>query len=88
MIAPISQQGALGMQRSEIRQGVRMIILCKDGKGKIGLRIKAVNKVCVEPFIGFWLYSSLKGLAGVGPLSLNSIYGCGFSIICKNWEKL
>lgn len=44
MIAPISQQGALGMQRSEIRQGVRMIILCKDGKGKIGLRIKAVNK--------------------------------------------
>jgi len=44
MIAPISQQGMLGMQRSEIQQGVRMIILCKDGKGKIGLRIKAVNK--------------------------------------------
>jgi len=44
MVAPISQQGNLGMMRSEIRQGVRPVILCKDGKGKIGLRIKAINK--------------------------------------------
>merc|ERR1719228_320489 len=44
MVAPISQQGMLGMQRSEIKQGVRPVILCKDGKGKIGLRIKAINK--------------------------------------------
>jgi len=44
MVAPISQQGMLGMQRSEIKQGVRQVILCKDGRGKIGLRIKAVNK--------------------------------------------
>ena len=45
MVAPVSSQGMVGMQRAEVKQGIRMVILCKDGKGKLGLRIKAVNKV-------------------------------------------
>ena len=35
----------VGMQRAEVKQGVRLVVLCKDGRGKLGLRIKAVNKV-------------------------------------------
>ena len=28
----------------EVNHGVRQVVLCKDGDGKIGLRVKAVNK--------------------------------------------
>lgn len=44
MVAPVSGQGVVGMQRAEVKQGIRMVILCKDGKGKLGLRIKSVSK--------------------------------------------
>lgn len=51
MVAPVSSQGMVGMQRAEVKQGVRLVILCKDGKGKLGLRIKSVNKVSCQFFI-------------------------------------
>ena len=28
----------------QVNHGVRQVVLCKDGDGKIGLRVKAVNK--------------------------------------------
>ena len=28
----------------QVNHGVRQVILCKDAEGKIGLRVKAVNK--------------------------------------------
>ena len=34
-----------GLRRAEIRQGVREVILCKDQDGKMGLRVRSVNKV-------------------------------------------
>ena len=43
-VAPISGN-AVGLQRAEIKQGVREVILCKDGDGKIGLRVRSINKV-------------------------------------------
>ncbi len=43
-IAPLTGDN-LGLRRAEIRQGVREIVLCKDAKGKIGMRVKSVNKV-------------------------------------------
>ncbi|XP_078494747.1 syntenin-1 [Ciona intestinalis] len=62
MVAPVSQQGMVGMQRSEIRQGIRHIILCKDAKGKIGLRIKSVDKGI---FIAFVSKNSPASMAGL-----------------------
>ena len=29
---------------SQVTHGVRQVVLCKDADGKIGLRVKAVNK--------------------------------------------
>ncbi|XP_063062651.1 syntenin-1 [Engraulis encrasicolus] len=40
--APITG-GDMGIRRAEIRQGVREVVLCKDGDGKIGLRLKAID---------------------------------------------
>jgi hypothetical protein len=44
-IAPISGN-SVGIARSEIKQGVRQVTLCKDQDGKMGLRVRSVNKVC------------------------------------------
>ena len=44
-VAPITGND-VGVKKAEIKQGVREILLCKDQEGKIGLRVKAVNKVC------------------------------------------
>jgi len=49
MVAPISRKGILGMQRAEIRPGIRAVVLCKDVSGKLGLRIKAIHKVSLYP---------------------------------------
>ena len=45
MVAPISEQNAVGMKRAEIKQGLRLLVLCKNAKGLVGMRIKSVNKV-------------------------------------------
>ena len=34
-----------GVMQSEVKQGVRGVVLCKDAKGRIGLKVKAVDKV-------------------------------------------
>ena len=43
-LAPTSGN-SVGIARAEIKQGVREIILCKDQNGKMGLRLRSVNKV-------------------------------------------
>ena len=43
-IAPLTGDNK-GLRRAEIRQGVREVILCKDEDGKMGLRVRSVNKV-------------------------------------------
>lgn len=45
-VAPITGN-AKGVQRAEIKQGIREIVACKDAEGKIGLRVRDVNKVWV-----------------------------------------
>lgn len=42
--APVSGND-LGVLRAEIKPGVREIHLCKDERGKTGLRLQAVDKV-------------------------------------------
>lgn len=60
-VAPITGNN-LGVQRAEIKQGVREIILCKDQDGKIGLRIRAINKGI---FVAFVYNQSPAALAGL-----------------------
>jgi len=42
-VAPVSGNSA-GLARAQISHGVRQLTLCKDVDGKIGLKVKAVNK--------------------------------------------
>lgn len=44
MVAPVTGQQNMGLMRSEIKQGVRQIIACKDDKGKMGIRVQHINK--------------------------------------------
>lgn len=60
-IAPISGND-VGIQRAEIKQGVREVILCKDQNGKLGLRVRSVNKGI---FIAFVHANSPASLAGL-----------------------
>ena len=44
-VAPVTGAHNTGVARAEIKQGVRQVILCKDGEGKMGLRVRSVDKV-------------------------------------------
>lgn len=44
MVAPITGQDNMGVMRAEVKQGVRQVVACKDGSGKLGLRVQHVNK--------------------------------------------
>jgi len=43
MVAPLSGHSA-GLVKTQVSHGVRQIVLCKDQKNKIGLKVKSVNK--------------------------------------------
>jgi len=43
LVAPISGSSP-GLIRAQVSHGVRQVVLCKDGDGKIGLRVKDINK--------------------------------------------
>jgi len=60
-VAPITGN-SVGLQRAEIKQGVREIVLCKDQDGKIGLRVKSVNKGVFVAFVHANSPASLAGL--------------------------
>lgn len=42
MVAPIS--GGSALAKSQINHGIRQVILCKDANGKVGLRVKSIDK--------------------------------------------
>jgi len=65
IVAPVTgheQRGIMGVKRAEVKQGVREIITCKDEKGKVGLRVRAINK---GVFIQFVFKDSPASLAGL-----------------------
>ena len=41
--APVSGTSNLGVMRSEIKNGLRMVTICHDLKGKFGLKVKSVD---------------------------------------------
>lgn len=61
MVAPVTGNN-LGLVRAEIKQGVRPVTTCKDGNGKIGLKVKSINKGI---FVAFVHKNSPAALAGI-----------------------
>ncbi|CAO1316126.1 unnamed protein product [Diamesa serratosioi] len=80
MVAPLSGS-SVGLARAGTTNGVRELILCKDSKGKVGLRVQGINKgvfVCVV------VKSSPSALAGLRfgdqILQINGTTVAGFSV--------
>lgn len=62
MVAPITGEQNMGMLRAEVRQGVRQLVACKDGHGKLGIRVQHVNK---GVFVALVTKGSPAALAGL-----------------------
>lgn len=80
MVAPLSGS-SVGLARAGSTNGIRELILCKDAKGKVGLRVQAINKgvfVCVV------IKESPAALAGLRfgdqILQVNGTTVAGFSV--------
>ncbi|KAM5246315.1 syntenin-2 [Ctenodactylus gundi] len=61
VVAPVSGN-SLGLRRAEIKPGVREIHLCKDERGKTGLRLRAVDKGLFVQLVQANTPASLVGL--------------------------
>ncbi|KAF6030392.1 SDCBP [Bugula neritina] len=61
MVAPVSGND-VGIKRAEIKNGIRELVCCKDGNGKIGLRVRAVNKGLFVAFVHKNSPASMVGL--------------------------
>jgi len=62
MIAPVTGLNNLSLKRAQIKPGLRQIITCKDGNGKIGLKVQHINKGI---FISLVQKDSPAALAGL-----------------------
>merc|ERR1711881_487679 len=43
MVAPVSSDSP-AFSKSQLTHGIRQVVLCRDGAGKVGLRVKAIDK--------------------------------------------
>jgi len=79
MVAPVSGSSA-GLAKAQVTHGVRQIVLCKGGDGKIGLRVKAINKGIFVCLVTKNSPSALGGLRfGDQILQINGENVAGFS---------
>lgn len=62
MIAPVTGNQNMGLMRSEVKQGIRQIIACKDEKGIMGIRVQHINK---GVFVSFVQQGSPASIAGM-----------------------
>lgn len=61
LVAPVTGQNNKALLRSEIKPGIREVVLCKDGEGKLGVRVRHVNNVRMGAGF-FFLISITLGL--------------------------
>ncbi|XP_075032696.1 syntenin-2 [Mixophyes fleayi] len=61
LVAPITGND-IGLRRAEIKHGIREVVLCKDENGKMGLRLKAVDKGVFVQLVQANSPASLVGL--------------------------
>ncbi|XP_067856311.1 syntenin-1-like isoform X2 [Heptranchias perlo] len=79
MVAPVTGN-SLGLHRAEIKPGIREVILCKDQDGKVGLRLRSVDKGIFVQLVQANSPSSLVGLRfGDQILQLNGENCAGWS---------
>ncbi|XP_006616452.1 syntenin-1-like isoform X1 [Apis dorsata] len=80
IIAPLSGQ-SLGLQRAQVTNGIRELILCKDKDGKIGLRVHAVNNGIFVCLVSQNSPAALAGLRfGDQILSINDVFVAGYTM--------
>ena len=80
MIAPLSSSNP-GLARAQVSHGLREVILCKDGKGHVGLRVQPVNKGIFIILVQKNTPAALAGLRfGDQILMINDIVVAGFSM--------
>ncbi|XP_072412282.1 syntenin-1-like [Chiloscyllium punctatum] len=79
MVAPLTGN-SVGLHRAEIKAGVREVILCKDQDGKVGLRLRAIDKGIFVQLVQANSPASLVGLRfGDQILQLNGQTCAGWS---------
>lgn len=61
-LVSITPKNDLAMARAEVKQGVREVVLAKDGEGKLGIAVKAIDK---GVFVSFVWANSAASLGGV-----------------------
>lgn len=62
MVAPITGSNNKGLVRAEIKPGIREVVLCKDEKGMLGVRVRHVNNGL---FVALVTKNSPAALAGL-----------------------
>jgi len=62
MVAPVTGSNNMGLVKSEIKQGIRMVQACKGNDGKLGLRVQHINK---GVFVSFVQKDSAAAIAGI-----------------------
>nr|XP_054773022.1 syntenin-1-like isoform X1 [Lytechinus pictus] len=80
VVAPVTGNQNLGVARSEIKQGIREVVVCKDGSNKIGLRVRDVSKGIFITFVMKGSPASMGGLRfGDQILQINGENVAGYS---------
>lgn len=80
MVAPLSSSNP-GLARAQVSHGLREVILCKDGHGKIGLRVQPINKGVFVILVQKNTPAALAGLRfGDQILMINDVVVAGFSM--------
>ncbi|XP_063611287.1 syntenin-1-like [Penaeus indicus] len=80
MVAPISGASP-GLYRAQVTNSIREITLCKDSEGKVGMRVKAINKGVFVCLVKKNSPAALAGLRfGDQILQINSENVAGYSM--------
>jgi syntenin-1 len=80
MVAPISSSNP-GLARAQVNHGLREVILCKDGNGRVGLRVQPINKGVFIILVQKNTPAALAGLRfGDQILMINDVVVAGFSM--------
>ncbi|XP_070397280.1 syntenin-1-like [Dermacentor albipictus] len=80
MVAPISGS-SVGLKRAHVSHGIREVTLCKDKKGKVGLRVQAINQGIFVVLVQANSPAALAGLRfGDQLLTINDEVVAGYSV--------
>merc|ERR1712061_553306 len=79
MVAPVSSASP-AFSKSQLTHGIRQVVLCKDGDGKVGLRVKAIDKGIFVALVAKESPAAMGGLKfGDQVLQINNETVAGYS---------